>query len=251
MKKYIWIVASILYVWVSFWQNMNTGQDNLFQTWEQIKTVTQAIKWETINDLNFLWAKFCNDWLEPQKRTSQLQLQMQPGQKKEICMSFYNISPDKSLDIKFAFSATSTSKEWKIACDDDVTTKNEFSKLIDQTNNTGFIIPANSQVIKRVKIDIPSSYTGNTMYWCLSYKMNKEETMEPGQMFLFVYRKTAPIAITVTWEVYKLRRRDDINDIYTLNSSSILKTIIAILGLWIIITIIQISNKKEKPHKKK
>lgn len=250
MKRYIWIAIGIVYVWVSFWQNTHINQDNVFQTWEQTKIVTQAIKWDTINDLNLLWAKFCNNWLEFQKRTNQLQLQMQPGQKKYICMVFYNISLEKVINVRFAFSSTDINKEWNITCDDDMTTKNEFSKFIDQTHNRWFIIPPNSRVIKKMRIDIPTNYTGNILNWCLSYKINKEETMDPWQMFLFTYRKTAPIAITITWDVYSFWRQDDIKHMYAVNKWLILKSIAVILGLWIIITIVHINHKKEKPHKK-
>jgi len=79
-----------------------------------------------------------------------------------------------------------------------MTTKNDFSKMIDQTAVTGFVIAPQTQVVKKVKIYIPKNYTGDKIYGCLGYKINKEETMDPGQVFLLVFRKTAPIQINVT-----------------------------------------------------
>jgi len=250
MKRSLWILISIACIWVSLWQTF-ANPDNTFTTWEQTKIVTQDIKWATINDLNFLWMRFCNNWLESRKLTNQLELQIQPGQKKDICLVFFNVSPDKPLDVKFWFSATNIDEKWKISCDDDMTTKNDFSKLIDQTGNTWFIIPPNGKVLKKLKMYISKTYTGNTMYWCLAYKMNKEEAMDPWQMFLFVYRKTAPMAITITGNPYRFWRRDDLKDTYTSNRNIVLKTIIALLGLWIVVSIIQTAKKKKKHHHNK
>jgi len=250
MKKYVVILFGIWYLGFSFAKGTTiTSWDNYVQPWET-KIVTQDIKWETINDLNFIWMRFCNNWLELEKLTNSLQLKIQPGQKKDLCMVFFNTSSDKSIDMKFGFSSTNINKEWGISCDDDMTTKNDFSKLIDQINNTWFILPPNGKIIKKLKIFIPLTYTGNIIYWCLSYKINKEEKMEPGQMFLLVFRKTAPIQIIVTWGVYQFWRRDDIKDVYTINKTTILKIIIAILGLWIILTIVQTTKKKPQAKKK-
>lgn len=258
MKKMIGIIiVSVLALWVSFGQTGST--DNIIQTGGETKMVKQAIKWETINDLNFLGARFCNDWLEIEKLTKNLQLQIQPGQKKEICMVFANIAPDKPLEVKFQFSPTTIDEKWHIGCMSDRSKENSFAKLIDQTHNTWFIIPANSQVVKRVKMYIPPTYTGQKIYGCLSYKMNKEETMSPWEMFLMVYRKTAPMEITVAGDIYRLWRRDDIKDAYEINKVNIIKVIIAILALWLILTIIQtdkkvkekVKEKEVKTHKKK
>lgn len=247
------MVASMLTLWCIWITQAQTSgnQDNLFQTGEESKIVTQSIKGETVNDLNIIGAKFCNDGIEQNKLTNHLAMQLQPGQKKEICMLFFNISSDKAVDVKFWFSSTNINKDGWISCDDDMTTKNDFSKMIDQTNVTEFVIEPQTQVVKRVKMYVPKEYTGNNIYGCLGYKINKEETMDPGQVFLLVFRKTAPMQIIVTWGVYQFWWRDDIKDVYATNRNILLKIIIGILAIRLVLTIVKTGKKKDIQQAKK
>ncbi len=243
-------VLFLLCIWITHAQTAD-NQDNFFKTGEESKIVTQSIKGNTVNDLNIIGAKFCNDGLEQNKLTNHLKMQLQPGQRKEICMLFFNISSDKAVDVKFWFSSTNINKDGWISCDDDMTTKNDFSKMIDQTNVTEFVIEPQTQVVKRVKIYVPKDYTGNKIYGCLGYKINKEETMDPGQVFLLVFRKTAPMQITVTWWVYQFWWRDDIRDIYATNRNVLLKIIIGILVIRLVLTIVKTGKKKNTQQEKK
>jgi hypothetical protein len=80
-------------------------------------------------------------------------------------------------------------------------------------------------------------------------KVNKQEQIKPGAMFLIVPRKVGYIYINATWSVYNFGRLDDIKNVYISNRSIILKIIIGILAIWIVMSIITIGKKGKKTKK--
>jgi hypothetical protein len=174
---------------------------------------------------------------------------MRPGQRKEICVAFAN-QWDKPINVVFWFSEGTNTKEWGPVCQGDMSKGNNFSKYILHNEITWATIPATGILIQRFVYVAPKNASWN-IFGCFGYQMGKQEKIKEGNMFLIVPRKVGYISINITGSVYQFWRRDGIKDVYTLNKTSILKAIAAILGLWIIVTIIQISSKKEKHHKKK
>lgn len=247
MKKYILTLVFVGFFGMSFAQETNISWNVIENTVTpgETKIITQDLGSENMIYLEKIQSKFCND----EKLTKDLKLSMRPGQRKEICVAFANTS-DEPINIVFWFSEGTFTKEWGPVCQGDMSTSNSFSKYILHNETTWARIPATGTMMQKFTYMAPKNASWN-LFGCFGYQIGKQEKIKEGNMFLIVPRKVGYISINITWSVYNFWRRDDIKDIYTLNSSSILKTIIAILGLWIIITIIQISTKKEKPHKKK
>lgn len=247
MKKYILTILLLAFFGMSFAQETNTSWsiiDNIVTPWET-KTIVQDLGSENMIELDKIQSRFCND----DKVTKDLKVSMRPGQRKEICVAFANQS-DSPINILFWFSEGTFTQEWGPVCQADTNKENGFAKYISQNELTWTTIPASGMVIQRFTYIAPKNASWD-IFGCFGYQMGKQEKIKEGNMFLIVPRKVGYIYINLTWSVYNFWRRDDTKDIYTRNSSSILKGIIAILGLWIIITIIQISSKKEKINKKK
>jgi hypothetical protein len=106
------------------------------------------------------------------------------------------------------------------------------------------------QIQKIFNIGIPRANTGN-IYWCLTFRLDNSYSHKTWAVFGMQIRKTAPIYITVTGDVYNFWRRDDIKLGLTKNKDGVLKVIAGILGIWIIVSVVQATKKKEKKHHKK
>jgi hypothetical protein len=174
---------------------------------------------------------------------------MRPGQRKEICMVFSNNWNDVK-NIAYWFSYGQKDTDWKVVCDSNMSDKNIFSKFISPSPTTWIIIPAHANIVIKVNYLATRDASG-VVYWCASYMLNQKREIEPGKMFLIVFRKSNIINIAITWSVYKFWRWDDLkND--TIKNPFILKIIIGILCIWIIRTIINRKewNKKELHWKK-
>ena len=251
MKKYFLIVLLIGFFGVSFAQktgNSWTLAENYVQPGE-VKIITQDLKQDTVDDLQNIKLNFCNEFEDKNIVTRNLKLEMRPWQSKEICVVLSN-EWDKTLNIFLWFSSGTVNDAWNMICDDDMTTKNIFSRYILQVPTTGIIVPNHGNVIRKVKYVAPKNSSGNIV-WCAVYKLNQEEKIEPGKMFLIVVRKVGYIQINIVWSVYQFWRWDNFKDFYAINKAGILKVIIAILVFWIIVTILQTTKKKEKHHGKK
>lgn len=250
MKKYVFIVILVISCGISFGENIDNSwitSENIIQS-EETKTVTQNLDLAemTNTSLDNIHARFCSSSEDTLK--TWLDLQIRPWQRKEICVVFFN-RWDKPIDISFWFAEWSVNKDGSPVCDWDITNSNDFSKFITHNQETGFTLPAQKSIIKKIIYAAPKYVSGNIL-WCLAYKLSKEEKVNMG-VFLMTTRKVGYMTIAVTWSVYNFWRRDDIKDVYIANRTGILKIIIGVLAVWIIVTIIQPTKKKEKSHHKK
>ena len=210
---------------------------------DDIITILPNINENSIHDINTIGLRFCNDGLETEKLTKNLYLQAQPGQKKEICTIFYSTSTKKNTQVSVWFSRWNKTSDGNITCDANVS-DNIFARMIQKDTNYLFSLSGGEQKIKKFHIILPNTSTGE-MYWCISYTLPQNYTKNTWDMFGIVVRKAIPIQITITWDIYKLGWRDDIKDIYRENNILILKCIIAILAIYIIISMFQPTKKKK------
>lgn len=243
MQKYILGLFCIVFFGMVYWENIqNTwiNTENILVPGE-VKTFEQNLWINT--DIQNIKIRFCNE-MEQDKFTTELSLKIQPWQSKEICMVFVNNS-NTTWNIILGFSKWTKNNTWEISYENDMSDKNDFSKYIQNFPTTWILVPANGNVIKKVKY-YASKNTSGQIIWCASFKMNQEEKIEEGKMFLIITRKIAPITITITWPIYKFQWRDSIDDN---QKSTILKVIIAILSILIIINIFKKDKKKNKNHK--
>lgn len=202
-----------------------------------------------VADMNLTSLRFCNDGLNPADLKPKIEISSRPGQLQKICALFFN-NLDADMNFYVWFTEATKNKYDERLCDEN-SSKNSFSKLVRE-DFAAMKIPVKShmQSYKNFTLTIPKTRTGDII-GCLTYTIDWSYSKKTWEVFGIVIRKTAPITITVTWSVYNFWRRDDMKEWLTMNRTSILKGLAVILGLWIIITIIQISTKKEKSHKKK
>ena len=246
MKKYFLIVLCILFFGISFGQDSNISwnvTDNMVTPGET-KKITQDLGSDNMTDLQKIQSRFCND----EKITKDLKLFVRPWQRKEICIAFANQS-DKPISLLFWFSEGTFTKEWGPVCKSDIE-QNNFSKHIKNSTITWITIAASGTNIQKFTY-VASKNASWNIFGCFGYQIAQQEKIKEGNMFLIVPRKVGYISINIIWSVYRFWRRDDIKDVYTLHKSSILKGIVAILALWIIVSIFQTAKKKEKKHHKK
>jgi len=190
------------------------------------------------------------DGLENNKLTKELKIETRPGERQEICAVFYNRFLDRGMKVNVWFNQWVKRSDGIISCDEN-TSNNILANMIqNNTKDYTFILSGNEKLLKKFRLAIPNTATGN-IYWCVSYNLPDNYSKSTWDVFGIMVRKVAPIEITITWDIYNLWRRDDIRDGVVTNKNSILKVIIAILGLWIIVSIIQTARKKEKHHHKK
>jgi len=212
------------------------------------KVVNQELGSDSTADLNNVKIRFCNE-IKKNIYTDDLSLDIRPWQKKEICMVLSN-KWNIALNVLVGFAEAKVDEKWRISCGNDISYDNPFSKYIMEGPTTWIVVPASGNVIQRVRYVAPKTASGD-VFGCVVYKINQEERIATGQMFLVVVRKIAPIYINITWSVYTLWRRDDIKYIYTDNKQTILKILIAILAIRLFVTIMKTGNKKDKKHTKK
>ncbi len=230
------------------------AQENQQRSWDTL-TLTPNINEKSINNINNIWLRFCNDGIENDKLTTTLDMKMQPWGRSDICTIFVNRSADVNTKIIVWFTSGTVEKDGTTTCGENWSTS-VFYHLIKGDDNKSFVLSGKEQSIKKFKIVLPTTATG-TIQGCLSFYLPDNYSKGTWDIFGIMVRKVAPIGITVTWAVYNLWRRDDYKELYTANKSSFLKFIIAILGIWLIVTVIQTSKKKdhdpvkEKHHSKK
>lgn len=242
MKK-IWLAVFVLSIVLSLYTVRVHAAENVF-TGEQMNINKQSIA-----DLNQTSVRFCNQWMDPGKFTPKLYMQSRPGQVQEICtVLFNNLGTGMNFYVWFTEATKNKHNEW--LCDDDAY-ENEFSKFIrDNFVSETVNVTAHKQKQKMYTIGIPKTATGDII-WCLSYAIDGSYSKNTWDVFGIVVRKTAPIWITVTWEVYNYGRRDDIKYAYTDNKQTILKILVAVLAVRLVVTIVKTGKKKGNQHEKK
>lgn len=247
MKKYFWMFLIIAFFGFSFAQETTTSwvvPENVVTPGET-KIITQDLNSDNMTELQSTQARFCND----NEVTKFVALDIRPWQRKEICVVLGNIS-DKPVNVLLWFSAGTLNKDKSPVCDGDESNKNSFAKQILPSITTGITIPASGSIIQKFWYVAPKTASG-TVLGCFGFKINKQEQIQPGKMFLIVPRKVGYIYMNVTGSVYNFGRRDDIKNTYTTNKQGILKVIIGVLAIWLILTVVQTGKKKEKNNKKK
>lgn len=211
--------------------------------------VQPKIDQKIVEDMNATSLRFCNDGLTETGIKPRLYVTSRPGQIQKVCAMFFN-NLEKEMNFYVGFSKATKNKYDERLCDND-TSDNTFSRLVRQDFAAMKIgVKAHEQSYRNFNITVPKNTTGDII-GCLSYTIDGWYTHETWQVFGVVIRKTAPIRIAVTWEVYNFWRWDDMKDGYTINKTSILKVVAGVLGIWIVISIVQISSKKKEKHAKK
>lgn len=239
-KKIFIIVVCLVWLFsYSYWANTKN------ETKETIIPVN--IEKSFPSDIYNIDAYFCNQWIDAEKITQRWYMTARPWEHTAICYLVYNqLDRDITININFNEFTKTGDCQWGVSSD------NDFAKLIKNNTNGYFplYIPAHKQAVKKFPLVIPKD-AKTSINWCVSFSISWAAVKETWSMFSFVTRRTAPVFITLTWDIYQFGRRDDIKDTYSTNKSFIMKIIIAILVLWLIGTILQKDKKKQKHHTKK
>lgn len=250
MKKIFLFALMFFSLYFSFTQKTNakTEPQNYISAETKTKIITQELASDSTADLNNVRLRFCNE-MNKNIFTDDLWLKMRPWQKKEICIVLTSKAA-MPINVLVGFSEATVDEKWRITCGNDISYTNRFSQNIINGPMTGIIVPASGSTIQRFRYYAPQTSTGDE-YGCVVYKINQEEKIATGQMFLVLVRKIAPVYINITGDIYNFWRWDDIKYIYTDNQKIILKIILAILVIRLVITIVKTAKKKSKPTKKK
>lgn len=220
-------------------------QENITKNGSTEAIIQPSINQANVNDLYKIRMFFCNDGIDATKLTLEEHLQARPGETKNICFLAYNQLKNK---VNISISFNEGKKDGKLVTCWDTPEADKFLKLIK--NIPGWVFPLSlspeEQVVKKFRIKIPKDSTEN-IYWCVYFSIDGASTRWTWDIFAIVVRKSMPITVMVTWDIYNFWRRDDINDTY---GTTILKVIIAILALLLIVTIFK-TEKRGKSHKKK
>ena len=215
-------------------------------------TAQPEIDKKAMEDINLVSLRFCNDGINPVNLKAQLYLTWRPGQIKSICAIFFN-NHDTGMNFHLWFAESKKDKNNLLLCDNDSSNNLFISEIREDTKDMKVFVKPHMQIQKTFHIGIPRSNTGN-MYWCMTYRLDGSYSHATWAVFGMLIRKTAPIYITVTWNVYNFGRWEDIKIWYITKKQSILKGLAVLLWIWIIVTIVQASKsskKKEKHHTKK
>lgn len=250
MKKYIQLFLFLLFIGISFAQDTISGgtQENYIEPGKS-KTIVQDLNLDTTADLQNIKALFCELGANKQWLSKELSLELRPWQSKEICIAFFN-QWDTPIDILYGFTKWKKMNNGAFVCESNIDEVNDFSKFISHNDMTWVTVPVSGNIIKKMIYTAPRSATGD-IYWCLIYKLNRDESIEPGKMFLIKIIKASYITVDITWSVYNFWRRDDIKYAYTDNKEIILKILIGILSVRLLVTIIKTVKKPEHHNKKK
>lgn len=243
MKKILLLCSISIVALVSFSfavELSNTGNSTL--------TITPDIDEEKMKEIWHIWLRFCNDGFQENQLTNNLTLQMQPGQKKDICVVFFNNST-QTEKVRIWFSEGKKQSNWVVTYEAN-SSWNDFDTLIKRDSYDDLVLSWGEKIVKKFRIYIPESATGN-IYGCLGYHLPENYSQKTGDIFGIIIRKAAPIEVLVTWSVYKLGRRDDMKYAYTDNKQIILKVLIAVLAIRLVVTIIKTDKKKDTQQAKK
>ncbi len=245
------ITALLLCFWfisngVSWWQS--SIQTNSWEYRQIIESLDLTAR--TSNKINNVSFYFCNSWLEYEKLTTFLELNIRPWETQEICTVFANKS-DEVFWIIDGFTTWNISKPsdkvYDILCETNITWKNIFSSLIQGKYENEFTLLGKEIKVKKFSIKIPSNMTW-TIYSCKMFKIKWNlQKASSWSMFNIEAVKKMPVQINITWNVYHY----SILETMTNNKQNILKWFTIIIWLWLIISVIQVSTKKHKKSHKK
>jgi len=205
-------------------------------------TVSMPDQW----DLNYITAKFCNQWIVKNKET----IVLRPWQKKDICIAFLNSSEEKNIALSFGFSKAEKRSDGIFNCQGDTGMINNFMSY--EPKNWLKTLNAKESYIMHVKVSAPLDLSWE-FYWCFWYQLDKVDLpKDSAWMFSIMARKVSPITVSINWDIYNFGRRDDVKYFYKDNQMFILKTIAWILIILLIYYIIGTNKwKKQQKHNKK
>lgn len=246
MNKKVIITISLLALCIQgmvYAQDTTKDLDNYLEP-GQVKTVIQDISSDNLQSLQNIQARFCND---EKNLTRDITLEMRPGQRKEICIVVNNLSQE-SVWLVWWFTQANKNDVDVLVCGWDMSTTNDFAKAISPRPTSEITIPAGGSTIHRFIYTAPHNATGDQA-GCFGYQMQQQEEREPGAMFAVIPRKVGYINIHISGERYPFWRVNNLATLYTNHKQIILKTIIAILSVWLFITIIKTIKQSTKDKK--
>lgn len=215
-------------------------------TWE-LKEAKETLKLQqdTIEKIERIAYAFCNDGILKEETN----MTARPGERKEICVTFGNKNPE-NVSIIFWFPDWTINQNWNILCNANLTWTTYIKNLLkgDAISDFYFDLGPKQQTVKKFYIAIPKTQTWN-IYGCASFKIKWNlQKAASWSMFNIEIVKKATINITITWNVYNYWLLDDIKYSITDNKQTVLKGLVAILGLRLVVSIVQSSFKKK--HRK-
>lgn len=243
MKKIAFGLSMLLMIF-----GLTVFGDNIEKFSSDTVTITPNINKKSINDINNIILRFCNDWVESEKLTRQLQIQTQPWKKEKVCMVFFSEFTGQDTKVEVSLVDWTKRSDGSITCSEDGS-GSIFSKMVNNNKDT-FVLWKEEFLIKKFDINLKKTLTGS-IYWCVTYNLPDNFIQNTWDIFGVVVRKVAPIEIMITWDVYKFWRRDDTKNIYTENKQTILKIIIAIIAVRLILSIVKAIKKPQNDKNKK
>lgn len=237
---------------ICFW--FFTNNISFWESWtNSSKQVTESLRLEDkfsnkVNDIAFY---FCNDWLELKKLTTSLEINMRPGEEKEICTVFANKS-DAPMEIIEWFTNWRLDKPndkfSSILCDVDITWKNKFSELVTTPYDYNLSLSGKELEVKKVSIKIPKNQTG-AIYLCRMFKIKWNlQLAKSWSMFNIEVVKKMPIQINITWDTYNNSLLANLK--WTISESTNIIIKIAIWAIWLrLIAVIVSTTHRKKKHK--
>lgn len=222
----------------------------IFSAFSFAEKITMQVPFSSLplDSLNDVWMRFCDDGMSEAMLTKKENLILRPGQSQEVCMLFFNSSAQKKVEIFVGLGSWVLTPSWQISCDTDISTGNSFSSLWNFEGSHSLSLPQHSQIIKKVRVSVPSSYSWN-IYGCLWYQLDQKRPKDYTWMFLFVNRKVVPIHLTVTWDVYTLQRLDDAKFFVKDHQLLLLEVLAWFFGILLVYYIIQaVLHQKKSMH---
>ncbi len=201
---------------------------------------------QNTQDIYDIGIYYCDEGIIGKTINSKMTINMRPGATKNVCIAFYNKSPN-THDLLVGFYAwLLDTKTNIITCD----ANSDRHRLIDFTDNV-INVPGNGgMTTTHAKIRMPKTASGN-MYWCLGFTLSWWYTQKEWNMLGIIFARRFPIVVHATWSIYYFGRRDELKGIYVNKKSGFLKWIIWISIICIIYTIFSISRKKTPSKEKK
>lgn len=242
MKWYI--IPSILSASIS----VLCFSQSVFAQFEQT-TMQLPLYNEKNQDIFSMWINYCNDWIVWENTNSKMTINMRPWMTKNVCIAFYNNSPNNhDLLIGFAGWTINKSDNTFVCENNDYDKQNDFYKYIYFTGEVTAVSGNGWVSITNAKIHIPKTLSWD-IYGCVWFSLSWWYTQETWSMLGVTFVRRFPIVLHITGSVYNLWRRDDGKELLVNNKATIAKIFVAIFSIWLIVTILK--TTKPKPTKKK
>jgi len=227
------IIIAFLYTNISNWADVDKNQDSWY--------IQKLIPFPKLNDetnkINYIYTRFCNNWLENNKLTENLSMIVRPWQEKEICMVYFNRDKE-DIYLWWAFPDNAIESNWNRNCSTNYWWDNPFSKFIEPFWEKVIKVPAKSYLIKKTTIKFPI-WTTWTQKWCFAYWVDWW-IIESWQTFSLVVRRVAYINIYVQWEKYTIIEK--IRDTIIENKNIIISLLFIIILVLLILEIRKYKN---------